>query len=490
MPSQQFNKMSIAILLLAGSFIAILNQTLMITAIPPIMREMHITANTAQWLTTVFMLVSGIMIPVSAFLLERYTTRQLFISAMSIFAIGTVVAGFAPNFGVLLLGRIIQSSGAGIMLPLMQTVFLMIFPVHRRGAAMGWVGLVISFAPAIGPTLSGWIMATYSWRILFFLILPIALIDIVIALFTMRNVLELSHPKIDGLSMALSSVGFGGLLYGFTSAGNNGWTTTGTILSLAFGSVVLVLFVARQLFLTHPMLEFRVFKFFVFTLTTVLGMIGFMGLIGTETLIPLYMQNMRGFTAMQSGLVILPGALITGFMSPITGRIFDRIGAKWLAIVGLSIITGSTFVFSHLNMSMSFTFITVVYAIRMFGFSMVMMPVTTAGINQLPRRWIPHGAAMSNTMRQVAASIGTAILVTVMTTTAKAGAAKLSVIGAEIHGVNVAFMIITILSLLGVVLSFFIHKTYPPVDEEVPQSTDSRRDVAVTDTTVLTTCQG
>lgn len=461
MTTQPYNRKSIAALLLAGTFIAILNQTLMITAIPSLMDEMHISANTGQWLTTVFMLVSGVMIPVSAFLLERFTTRQLFIAAMSIFAFGTVVCGIAPNFEILLLGRIIQSAGAGILLPLMQTVFLLIFPVHKRGAAMGLIGLVISFAPAIGPALSGWVIANYSWRALFFMILPIALIDIVIAFVAMKNVTELTYPKVDVRSIILSSFGFGGLLYGFTSAGNNGWGSALTVISLAVGVVALVLFVLRQLRMHHPMLEFRVFKSFIFTLTTIIGMIGFMGLIGVETLIPLYMQNMRDFTAMEAGLAILPGALVMGMMSPITGRVFDKIGARWLAIIGLIIITLATLAFSNLDKSTSFTYITVLYAIRMFGLSMVMMPATTAGLNQLPKRLLAHGAAMSNTMRQVAASIGTAIIVTVMTQTAAAAEQQPDVLNPLIHGANVAFIVITVLSLIGVVLSFFVKNTNP-----------------------------
>ncbi|QQE80097.1 DHA2 family efflux MFS transporter permease subunit [Alicyclobacillus sp. SO9] len=461
MNSQTYSRTSIAALLLAGSFIAILNQTLMITAIPPIMKEMHVTANTGQWLTTVFMLVNGIMIPITAFLIERYTTRQLFISAMGIFSAGTIVAYFAPDFGVLLLGRIIQSAGAGILLPLMQTVFLMIFPYNQRGAAMGLIGLVISFAPAIGPAFSGWIIAKYSWRLLFAMILPLALADIVVAFFTMKNVTKVTRPKIDVLSIILSSVGFGGLLYGFTSAGNFGWGNNATIIWLGVGSVVLGLFIFRQMRLETPMLEFRVFKFNMFSLTTLLGMIGFMGLIGGETLIPLFMQNMRGFSAMQSGLAILPGALITGVMSPITGRIFDRIGARWLAVTGLSLLTVSTFLYTMLSPATSFAYITIVYAIRLLGLSMVMMPATTAGLNQLPHRLIAHGTAMSNTMRQVAASIGTAILVTIMTTTAASGGTNTSASNPAIHGVNVAFMVLVALSLIGAVTSFFIKRTHP-----------------------------
>ncbi|WP_339215089.1 DHA2 family efflux MFS transporter permease subunit [Ornithinibacillus sp. FSL M8-0202] len=455
MQNVEVNRKMIVPLLLAGSFIAILNQTLMITAIPPIMEEMGITANTGQWLTTVFMLVNGIMIPVSAFLLERFTTRQLFITAMSIFAVGTLVAGIAPNFSTLLIGRVIQSAGAGVMLPLMQTVFLMIFPVHRRGAAMGLIGLVISFAPAIGPALSGYVTEHYSWRLLFFIILPIAVIDIVIACFALKNVTELQKPKFDILSIFLSSFGFGGLLYGFTSAGNNGWLAMMTILSLAVGVLALFGFILRQLKLKHPMLEFRVFTYSIFPLAVAIGMIAFMGLIGVETLIPLYMQNMREFTAFEAGLALLPGALITGLMSPITGRIFDKFGAKKLVIIGLIIITVSSIPFTRLDTSTSLAFITILYSIRMFGLSMVMMPIATAGLNQLPKRLIPHGAAMDNTMRQIAASVGTAILVTVMTTSEESAASR-EIVNPDIYGANVAFIVVAALSLVGLLIALFI----------------------------------
>ncbi|ANC78708.1 multidrug MFS transporter [Fictibacillus phosphorivorans] len=462
--TQSYKQSTIVALLLAGTFIAILNQTLMITAIPPIMKEMNITANSAQWLTTVFMLVNGIMIPVSAFLLERFTTRQLFISAMSVFAVGTLVAGLAPNFETLLLGRVIQSSGAGVMLPLMQTVFLMIFPVNKRGSAMGLVGLVISFAPAIGPALSGWVTSHYSWRVLFFIILPIAILDIIVAFFALKNVTETSKTKVDVTSIILSSFGFGGLLYGFTCAGNLGWTAPSTLLWLAIGVVALVLFITRQLRLAHPMLEFRVFANSIFPLTIIIGMITFLGLIGAETIIPLFMQNMRDFTAFEAGLALLPGALITGLLSPITGRLFDKFGARWLAIIGLTIITGSSFAFATLSPSTSFTFLTVMYGVRMFGLAMVMMPVATAGLNRLPKRLIPHGAAMDNTMKMIAASVGTAILVTVMTTTAETAAVRPEISHPDMYGANMAFIVVSVLSLIGLVISFFIKEKQPETE--------------------------
>src|SRR5690625_4905024 len=257
-----------------------------------------------------------------------------------------------------------------------------------------------------------------------------------------------------------------------------------TIISLVIGGITLILFILRQLRLRVPMLEFRVFKNPIFTLSvilpmiaflgrmtdsvkigflntrnsSILPMIAFLGLIGTETLIPLYMQNMRGFSAMESGMAILPGALVNGMMSPITGKIFDRYGAKWLAVIGFIILTVSTFAFTNLGTSTSMLAITILYAIRMFGISMVMMPATTAGLNQLKDSLIPHGIAMTNTLRQVAASIGTAVLVTVMTITTTTAQSNPNIENPSIHGVNVAFIVLTVISALGIVPSFFIEK--------------------------------
>ncbi|WP_059104430.1 MDR family MFS transporter [Shouchella shacheensis] len=464
--NENYSKVLIAALLIAGSFVAILNQTLMITAIPPIMEEMNITANTAQWLTTVFMLVNGIMIPVSAFLIEKFTTRQLFLTAMGVFTLGTLLGGLATNFPSLMAARVIQSAGAGVMLPLMQTIFLLIFPVERRGAAMGYIGLVISFAPAIGPTISGWVTSNYEWRYLFWGILPLALLMMVVAYVVMRNVTELKHPKIDLGSVILSSFGFGGLLYGFTSAGNNGWGSPITLTVLTVGLVAIVLFIFRQLRMEHPMLELRVFTQRTFTLSTIICGIGFLGLIGLETLIPLYLQNMRGFTAMEAGLVLLPGALLAGLMSPITGRIFDRIGARLLAILGLILMTVSTFAFLFVDTTTSLVFLAVMFAIRMFGFSMVMMPVNTAGLNTMPPKLIPHAAAVTNTTRQMAASIGTALLVSAMTTTAQVTNSNPRITHPDILGAIVSFGLIGLLTVIALLLSLRLKQTYPPTDEE------------------------
>ncbi|HLR41387.1 MAG TPA: DHA2 family efflux MFS transporter permease subunit [Virgibacillus sp.] len=451
------NKVPIMIVLISGAFVAILNQTLLATALPHIMRDLEIDANVAQWLQSVFMLVNGIMIPITAFLIQRFTTRGLFLTAMGLFAIGTVVCSVAPSFSLLMVGRVLQASGACIIMPLMQTILFMIFPIEKRGAAMGMFGMVIAFAPAIGPTLSGWLVEQFPWRSLFYVILPIILIDIIVAYFVLKNVTKQTDPKMDILSIILSTLGFGGLLYGFSSAGGNGWISEQVIISLIIGVLALTWFILRQLKLEEPILEFRVFKNKIFTLTTALGMVTFIAMIGAAVVLPLLMQNMLGFNALESGLMLFPGALIMGLMNPITGRLFDKYGARWLAITGLSLLTITTFMFTNLDENTTFTYLTVVNAVRMLSIAMVMMPVTTAGLNQLPMDLIPHGTAMNNTMRQVSGAVGTALLVTVMSNNALPEQG----VNGLVHGVNVAFIVAGVFAIIGLILAFFIKSKQP-----------------------------
>lgn len=445
----------ITAILLTGSFLAILNQTLLTTAIPHIMADLNLTESKAQWLTTIFMLVNGIMIPITAFLIETFTTRVLFLAAMITFATGTLIAGTAGDFPILIVGRVVQATGAGILMPLMMTIFLFIYPVSKRGAAMGMVGLVISFAPAIGPTLSGWLLEFYEWQGLFYIMMPLIIINIILAFFFMKNVTERTFPKVDIPSIILSSFGFGGLLFGFSSAGDFGWQAKIVIIPLVVGAVSLFLFSRRQFQLKQPILELRILKYKMFTLTTIIGMITFIGLIGSETILPIYMQNMAGFSALESGLMIMPGALIMGIMSPINGRIFDRYGGRILIIAGMATVLITTFFFTRLTAETSFTYLTIFFAIRMFGLSMIMMPASTTGLNQLPVHLLAHGTALSSTARQVAASIGTALLITVMTA---ARTTTGEIMDHElIQGVNTTFYLLTAITFVGLILTYFVY---------------------------------
>ena len=450
--------------LLSGAFVIILNQTLLNTALPAFMLDFGITASEAQWVTTIFMLVNGIMIPITAFLIQKFTTRTLFLTAMVLFIVGTLICAFAPVYPVLLLGRVVQAMSGGLIIPLMQTILFAIFPVEKRGTAMGTFGLVISFAPAIGPSLSGWIVDHLPWQILFFMMLPIAFIALVVAYFILRNVTERTHPRLDILSIILSSFGFGGLLFGFGGAGDAGWTSAEVLVPLGIGVIALIWFIFRQLKLDEPMLELRVLKYPMFTLNTVLGMLVFIAMIGGMLIIPMYMQNMSDFNAMESGLALLPGAVLMGVMSPITGRVFDAVGAKWLSVIGFALLTGSTAMLTMLAVDTTFFYIAAVNTVRMLGTAMVIMPVTTAALNQLPPRLIPHGTALNNTMRQIAASVGTAVLVTVMV-----GAARDPEVygpAGPIHGANISFLVAAIVAGVGFIGAFFIKNSHGPTTRE------------------------
>lgn len=455
--SAKQNRTPLVVVLISAAFVAILNQTLLTTALPHIMRDLNIDANAVQWLQSIFMLVNGIMIPITAFLIDRFTTRQLFFTAMGLFGLGTLISSMAPHFTVLLTGRVLQAAGAGIMMPLMQTILFLIFPINKRGSAMGMFGMVIAFAPAIGPTLSGWLIDQFPWRSLFYVVLPIVIIDLILAYFLLKNVTVQKNPKVDILSIILSTLGFGGILYGFSSAGAYSWTSGQVLIPIVVGAITLTWFIFRQLKLDIPILEFRVFKNKIFTITTALGMVAFIAMIGAAVVMPIFMQDMLGFSAMKSGMALMPGAIVMGIMSPITGRLFDKYGARWLAIIGLIITVTTTFMFANLSPETTFLYVAIVNATRMFGIGMVMMPVTTAGLNQLPADLIPHGTAMNNTMRQVAGSIGTAFLVTIMTKQAipEEGVAGL------IHGVNISFIVAGIFAIIALILAFFIRDGRP-----------------------------
>ncbi|MHA6251571.1 MDR family MFS transporter [Oceanobacillus sp. CAU 1775] len=453
----EIKRVPLVIVLITGAFVAILNQTLLGTALPVIMVDLNIDENTVQWLQSSFMLVNGIMIPITAFLIGRFTTRGLFLTAMTLFSLGTLTAALSFNFEILLMGRILQAAGAGIMMPLMQTILMLIFPIERRGAAMGMFGLVIAFAPAIGPTLSGYIVEMASWKVLFWMILPIAIIDIILAYFILKNVTKKTNPKLDVLSIILSTFGFGGILYAFSIAGSSGWTSLEVILGMGIGIITLVWFILRQLNLEEPILEFRVLKYKMFMISTIIGMVAFISMIGAAVVLPLYMQNMLGYSPSLSGLALMAGAVLHGILNPFTGRLFDRYGARWLAISGSLLMAVGTLMLTVLSTETSFIYLATTHTLRMVGISMVMMPVTTAGLNVLPNDLIAHGAAVNNTLRQVAGAIGTALPITIMTRTAIPGE------GVEglIHGVNVSFIFAGVISVIGLVLSFYIKDRKP-----------------------------
>lgn len=477
--------------MLFGMFIAILNQTLLNVALPKINTEFNISASTGQWLMTGFMLVNGILIPISAFLFNKYSYRKLFIIGLALFTLGSLVCAISFNFPIMMSGRVLQAIGAGILMPLGSNVIVTIFPPEKRGVAMGTMGIAMILAPAIGPTLSGYIVQNYDWNVMFYGMFFIGIIAIVIGLFWFKLYQSTTNPKADIPGIIYSTIGFGSLLYGFSEAGNKGWGSTEIVTMFIVGTVFIIFFILRELRMKAPMLSLEVLKYPTYTLTTVINMIVMMSLYGGMILLPLYLQNLRGFSALDSGLLLLPGALVMGALGPVAGKLLDTIGIKPLAIFGIGIMTYATWELSKLNMDTTYLHIMWIYIVRSFGMAFVMMPIMTAGMNALPPRLISHGNAFVNTMRQLAGSIGTAILVTVMTTQqtnhlsafseeldktnpviqdhmrelaqqygGESAAMKLLLEHvnklASVEGVNDAFIVATIISAIALILSLFL----------------------------------
>jgi len=468
-------------ILMIGAFIAMLNNTLLNIALPSIMKDLKVEASTVQWLATGFMLVNGILIPATAFLIQKYSVRQLFLAAMGLFTLGTILAGFAHVFPILLSGRMIQGAGSAILMPLLMNVMLVSFPVEKRGAAMGVFGLVLMFAPAVGPTLSGWLIEHYDWRMLFHFVTPIAIVVLLIGFFLLKDKKEKIDNRLDLLSLLLSSIGFGGILYGFSSAGKKGWDSPEVFGTIIVGVISLVVFILRQLKQERPMLNFRIYKYPMFALSSVISIVVTMAMFSGMLLTPIYVQTIRGITPLDAGLMMLPGAILMAIMMPVTGKLFDKFGGRVLAIIGLTITMVTSYYFSRLTLHTTYTNLIILYSVRMLGMSMVNMPVTTNGLNQLPARFYPHGTAMNNTMSQVSGAIGTALLVTVMsnrtaTHATEIGKAAMShltkpptpeviaevkqqvMMKAMLEGINDAFLVTVGIAALALILSFFIKR--------------------------------
>lgn len=461
----------LVMIMILGVFVAILNETLLNVALPKIMNTFGIAPTTAQWLSTGYLLVIGVLIPVTAYLMQRFTTRSLFLGAMGLFSVGTFIAAISPGIEVLLIGRLLQAAGTGLLFPLLTNVVFSIVPIEKRGSAMGTIGIVITFAPAIGPTLSGIIVEHYSWRVLFYGVLPIALVVIIFAYAMLKNVTETTKPKIDPLSLLLSTLGFGGIVYGFSSSGNEhgGWSSNEVLIPIAIGLVSLILFTWRQLTISQPLLDLRTFKYNIFRMSTLIMMIVMMAMFSAMMLLPIFLQNALGYSPLEAGLIMLPGGIVMGIMSPITGRLFDRFGAKWLALIGLGLIANTLWQFAFITLSTAYSTIMIFNTLLMLGISMVMMPIMTNALNELPPPLYPHGTAIISTLQQVAGAVGTALLVSIMTNSStrfiekaviKEDESNLRIL-AMIAGMKSAFLLAFGLVAIAWIVSLFIKRSVP-----------------------------
>ncbi|MEY8345695.1 MFS transporter [Niallia circulans] len=456
----------IASFLIAG-FIGLFSETALNMALRTIITDFSINETTVQWLTTGYLLTLGILVPVSGLILQWFTTRQLFITSLIFSISGTLIGAIAPTFTILMVARVVQAIGTALLLPLMFNTILVLIPPHKRGKVMGMMGLVISFAPAVGPTISGLILRSLTWHWIFWISLPLLVVALVFGSIFMQNVTTLTKPKIDILSIILSTIGFGGIVYGFSNAGEGGgWGSLEVIISIAIGLIALILFAILQVTSEQPMMNLGAFKYPMFVIGLVLVIMIMMVMLSSMILLPLYLQNVLALSTFTAGLLLLPGGLINGLLSPIMGSLFDKFGPKWLVIPGLALATLALFGFSTIDIDTSSGFIIALLIVLMIGVSMVMMPAQTNGLNQLPPELYPHGTAIMNTLQQVGGAIGTAIAISLLAS----GSAEyidsaatdltnpLSPLLAFTAGVQKSFSFAIIVAIIGLVLSFFIKR--------------------------------
>ncbi|WP_440131351.1 DHA2 family efflux MFS transporter permease subunit [Paenibacillus xylanexedens] len=456
----------IIISFLIAGFVGLFGETALNIALQNIINGFGISASSAQWLTTGYLLTLGVLVPVSGLLMQWFTTRQLFSTSLVFSIIGTLIAAVAPSFSILLIARVVQAIGTALLLPLMFNTILNIIPPHRRGKAMGLIGLVIMFAPAVGPTISGIIIDKLTWHWIFWFSLPLLLVALVFGAFFMQNVTQLTKPKIDILSIILSTIGFGGVVYGFSHAGEGGgWGDPIVIVAIAAGILSLIFFCIRQVKMDQPMMNLNAFKYPMFVLGLVLILVSMMVMLSSMILLPLYLQTSLALTPLVAGLTMLPGGLINGLLSPLMGGLFDKYGPRFLVTPGLIIVTLVMFGFSTISAETSTGFIVGLHIALMIAISMVMMPAQTNGLNQLPSSLYPDGTAIMNTLQQVAGAIGTAVAISIMTAGQESflrGATNpqdsATMIQAFTAGVQSSFIFGIILAIVGVVISLFIRR--------------------------------
>lgn len=461
-PTTKHIAAAITVLVLAA-LIMILNETVLTVALPNLMDDFGVGAPTAQWLTTGFMLTMAVVIPTTGFLLQRFTTRGLFTAAMVLFLAGTILAAIAPTFPVILAARIIQAGGTAIILPLLMTTTLTYVPVAHRGTIMGLNSVVISVAPAIGPTLSGIVVDALGWRWVFGLMIPIAAIVFLAGLVLLKTTGATRKAPLDVASIILSAFAFGGIVYALASISalfQGSWTP---VAALAVGVIALVVFIHRQLTLQKAsdsaLLDLRPFTVANFRISVVIVMIAMATMLGTVMVLPIYLQNGLGVSVLTVGLMLLPGGLIQGIISPIVGRIYDRIGPRPIVVPGAVLLAGGQWWLSTVGTDTAIGLVIVMHVVFCIGMAMLMTPLMTVALGALPRELYGHGSAIMNTLQQLAGAAGVAVLIAAMTIGAGAAAGDGATAElAQVAGTQDAFVVGGILGLIAVIASPFVRR--------------------------------
>lgn len=457
----------ITVLVLAA-FLMILNETVLTIALPNLMAEFNVSAVSVQWLTTGFLLTMAIIIPTTGFLIQRFTTRALFTTALTLFIVGTLMAAFAPSVSVILIGRIIQAGGTAIILPLLMTTTLTLVPPAHRGTIMGLNSVVISVGPAIGPTLSGFVVNTWGWRWIFGAIAPLALFLLIAGLVVLKNSGMTRKAPLDVLSVVFSAIAFGGIVYGLASISAVISGSMIPVVVFVVGFAALAVFIQRQMQLTRKndsaLLNLLPFSNHNFRVSVMIVMIAMATMLGTVMVLPIYLQNGRGLNVLEAGLILLLGGLIQGISAPFIGRLFDKIGALPIVIPGAIMLAAGMWWKTTLHTDTPIALIITMNVIFCFGMGLIMTPLMTTALGSLPRELYGHGSAIMNTLQQLAGAAGTAAFVAALSIGANGAASRgAKEVETVIAGTDLTFTLGGILATLAIALAFFIRK---PAEQE------------------------
>lgn len=453
-------------ILVAATFVVILNETIMVNAIPRLMHDFAVDARAAQWLSTAFMLTLAAVIPMTGWFLQRVTTRAAFSVSLGLFLTGTVLATAAWSFPILLIARVVQASGTAVMMPLLMTTLLTIVPPHRRGKVMGSVTLAIAVAPALGPAVSGLLLQLGSWRFIFAVVVPIAAAMLVVGLRLLDNVGTPQPSSLDVVSVGLAALGFGSFVYGLSQVGADpaagGLPAAPTIVG---GLALVAAFAWRQLRLQRsgtPLLDLRTLGFRTFTVTLALMCFSFMALMGVMITLPLFLQSVHGFSPLSTGLLLMPGGLVMGLLGPKVGALFDQHGARALVVPGSTLLLGSLAGFATIGTASPAWWLLTLHVLMSVALALIFTPLFTAGLAVLPPHLYSHGSAVLSTLQQVAAAIGTAVVVTILSLRAASLAASgVDPVSALSGGIQWGMGFSAVIGVAVLVLAFFVPSGAP-----------------------------
>ncbi len=437
--------------MLVGAFVGMFSETSLNIALPSLMASLGITTATAQWLVTGYMLVIGVVLPLNSLITKWFTTRQVVIFGLSDFLVGAIIAALAPSFPILLFGRMIQGIATGLILPLMFTVAMQVFSPAKIGAAMGACAMVIMFAPAIGPTLTGLILAKLSWHWIFWAFVPFLVIALIFALTSLENVGQLTKPKIDVLSILTSVVGFASVVTAVSFASSHGWGSPLVLGLLLFGIIVLAAYAYRQVHIDSPILNLKIFAIPAFRAGALMVMLDFGIILSAMYILPMYMQKGLLLPVAMTGIIMLPGGVVNALVSAVSGRLFDNFGAKWLTRLGFLIAIIGSIMLLTTGAHTAVMFVIAAHIVLMIGCPLAMSPAQTHALNALAGPTSGDGSTIMNTMQQIVGAISTALATSLLGI--GQAASHLGAQGAFTAGVHVAIYLPLALAVIALIIA-------------------------------------